>query len=545
MHGLMQHEDLLVSSIIRHAALHHGRADVASRLGDAAIHRTDYASIDARARRLIGVLESLGVAQGDRVATLAWNSFRHLELYYGTPGMGAVCHTINPRLAIDDIAYIVDHAGDVVVFADSLFLPLLARVLPLTSGTVRAVVALDDDAPEADFPEGVAVLGYEALLRDAVGPADWPRLDERTACGLCYTSGTTGRPRGVLYSHRSTVLHAMALNAAGAFCLGRTERVLPAVPMFHVNAWGLPYVAPMVGAALVMPGRHLDGASLAALMQAERVTFATGVPTVWLGLLKHFREGGAMPDTLRRVGIGGSACPGLIIDEFAARGVEVIHAWGMTETSPVVTCNAGGLPDAESRRRREKVGRVLFGAELRALDAEARDVPRDGATQGNVVCRGHWIAERYFGDAETACVEGWLPTGDVGTIDEDGLVALTDRTKDLIKSGGEWISSIQLENIALLHPDVAEAAVIAARHPTWTERPLLIVAAKPDRTIDPAALLLFFDGQVPTWWRPDGVLVLDELPHGATGKLQKSVLRERHADHLLDATSSFRTPFGA
>ena len=366
MHGLMQHEDLSVSSIIRHAAMHHGGVDIASRLGDAPVHRTNYAEVDARARRLVGVLGGLGVAPGDRVATLAWNSFRHLELYYGIPGMGAVCHTINPRLAIEDIAYMLDHAADSVVFADALFLNLLVRVLPLTSGRVRAVVALDDEAPEADLPGRVALFGYERLMRDADGPAEWPRLDERTACGLCYTSGTTGRPKGVLYSHRSTVLHAMALNAVGAFGLGDAERVLPAVPMFHVNAWGLPYVAPMVGAALVMPGRHLDGASLAALMRSENVTFATGVPTVWLGLLKHLREGGTMPPSLRRVGIGGSACPSLIIEDFAARGVEVIHAWGMTETSPVVTCNAGPLGDAASLRRREKVGRVLFGAELRA-----------------------------------------------------------------------------------------------------------------------------------------------------------------------------------
>ena len=533
MHGLMQREELLASAVIRHAATHHGGAEIVSRIGEGPAHRTTYAEIDHRSRRLMGVLRGLGVGAGDRVATLAWNSFRHLELYFGVAGMGAICHTVNPRLAVEDIAYILDHAGDVVVFADPVFLPLLARVLPLTSGQARAVVALGDGPPAPDFPRGVALLDYEALLRDAPEAAEWPRLDERTACGLCYTSGTTGRPKGVLYSHRSTVLHAMAVSMPDAFGLRAADRVLPAVPMFHVNAWGLPYAAPMVGAALVLPGRHLDGPSLAAFMQSEGVTFATGVPTVWLGLLKHLREGGAMPDAWRRVGIGGSACPGLLIDEFSARGVEVIHAWGMTETSPVVTCNAGPLPDAESRRRREKVGRVLFGAELRALDADGRDVPHDGATQGNIVCRGHWIADRYFGDTQSAGGDGWLPTGDVGTIDEDGLVALTDRTKDLIKSGGEWISSIQLENIALLHPDVAEAAVIAARHPTWAERPLLIVAAKPDRTIDAVALLRIYDGKVPTWWRPDAVLVLDELPHGATGKLQKSVLRERHADHFI------------
>ena len=538
MHGLMQQTGLLVSAIIGHAARQHGRAEIVSSLADGRVHRTTYAAVEVRARRLMGVLRGLGVRPGERVATLAWNSVRHLELYYGIAGVGAVCHTVNPRLAPDDIAYILDHAEDTVVFADPLFLPLLTRVLRLTRGGVRVVVALDDTLADTEPPNAAEVFAYEALMQQAEPLADWPALDERAACGLCYTSGTTGRPRGVLYSHRSTVLHAMALNAAAGFGLGPLDRVLPAVPMFHVNAWGLPHAGPMAGAALILPGRHLDGGSLAALMQAERVTFATGVPTVWLSLFRHLHEGGRMPSALRRVGIGGSACPRVLIDGFADHGVEVIHAWGMTETSPVVTCNAGAPPGqapAETRRLREKVGRVLFGAELRALDADGRDVPADGATQGNIVCRGHWIAERYFGDGETACEGGWLPTGDVGTIDEDGLVALTDRTKDLIKSGGEWISSILLENIALLHPDVAEAAVIAARHPTWTERPLLIVTAKPDRTIDPAALLRSYDGQVASWSRPDAVLVLEELPHGATGKVQKAVLRARHAGHYLES----------
>jgi fatty-acyl-CoA synthase len=454
MNGLMQHEELLVSSIIRHAARHHGRGEVVSRLADGSLHRCTYAVVEERARRLMTVLGGLGVGSGDRVATFAWNSARHLEAYYAISGMGAVCHTVNPRLAEADLAFILDHARDRVVLADPMFLPLLARVLPLTTaGSVRCVVALGEASDVAGTNlGGVEILAYETLL-DQATPADWPRLDERMASGLCYTSGTTGRPKGVLYSHRSTVLNAMAINGADLLGLRAVDRVLPAVPMFHVNAWGLPYLAPMVGAALVMPGRHLDGASLAGLMQDERVTFSAGVPTVWLGLLAHLDRGTPTPSALRRMAIGGSACPRAIVEAFDARGVQVIHAWGMTETSPIVACNADTpetqtLDPEASMRSRLRVGRVAFGVDMKAAMEDGREAPWDGTTPGNLACRGHWVADRYFGETDTRCVDGWLPTGDVGTIDERGFVDLTDRTKDLIKSGGEWISSIQLGRTA-------------------------------------------------------------------------------------------------
>jgi fatty-acyl-CoA synthase len=529
MRGLMQDHPLLVSAILRHAAREHGEVAIVSRQGgdqgggqgDGRPHRTTYAALEERARRLMGALRDLGIGPGDRVATLAWNGFRHLELYYGIAGLGAVCHTVNPRLPDADIAHILDHAGDVAIFVDPDLLPLLARVLHQCQGGPRTIVALAAASAEPD-----RVLAYETLL-DAATPLEWPDLDERAACGLCYTSGTTGRPRGVLYTHRSTVLHAMAINAADGFAISAADRVLPAVPMFHVNAWGLPFAAPMAGAALALPGRHLDGASLAALIGAAAVTVAAGVPSVWLGLLDHLGDGAA-PASLRRLIVGGAACPARLIEGFAVRGVDVVHAWGMTETSPAVTVNAATDP----HRPRHKVGRVLFGVALRALDAAGREVARDGATPGQLQCRGHWVAERYVGETASACVDGWLPTGDVGVIDDAGRVELTDRATDLVKSGGEWISSIRLENLALSVPEVAEAAVIAARHPTWGERPLLIVTAKPGRAIDPAALLRVYDGAVPTWWRPDAVLVLDALPHGPTGKVAKAVLRARHADHL-------------
>jgi len=546
MLGLMQTQPLLIASILTHAARHHARAEIVSRLVDGRIHRITYPALEQRARRLARALQDLGVERHDRVATLAWNSYRHLELYYGVSGMGAVIHTVNPRLAPDDIAFILRDAGSKILCADLSFTALLETIAPMIPD-VQTVVMLAERAemPEIKLAPGQTLLCYEDLLDDASAEFDWPVLDENTASALCYTSGTTGRPKGVLYTHRSTVIHAYALNAADVFGLRSVDRVLPIVPMFHVNAWGVPYCAPLAGASLVMAGRHLDGPSVHRLMQDERVTFSAGVPTVWMGLLQHLRTTGGRLDTLQRLVTGGSACPPMLAEAFEREyGVQVIHAWGMTETSPLGTVFApkpgfDSLSEAEQKRMKLKQGRAVPGLELRIVDDERRELPWDGDTFGNLEVRGPWVLRRYYNaETDAACAQGWFGTGDVATIDPDGYLEITDRTKDVVKSGGEWISSIQLENIAVAHPDVAEAAVVAARHPRWDERPLLIVVAKPGRTIDRDALLAMYPGQVAKWWIPDEVVVVDELPHTATGKLNKLALRHQFRDFVLASVAA-------
>ncbi|PWC31943.1 long-chain-fatty-acid--CoA ligase, partial [Azospirillum sp. TSO22-1] len=481
--------------------------------------------------------------------TLAWNGFRHFELYYAVSGMGAVCHTVNPRLFPDQIAYIISHADDRVLFADTSFAALIEGLAPRLAGCVEAVVMMTDTAhmPTLALPPGMALHCYEALMAAADEDYGWPAFDENTASSLCYTSGTTGEPKGVLYSHRSTVLHAMTIALPDAMGLGAADRILPVVPMFHVNAWGLPYAAPLVGASLVFPGPHLAGEPLQRLMNEERVTFAAGVPTIWMGLLQHLRASGTRLDTVKRLVIGGAACPRTLMEAFGDEyGVRVDHAWGMTELSPVGTYNApkagnAGLEGDERMRLRMKQGRAVFGVDLKIVGSDGRELPWDGVSFGDLYVRGPCVCSAYFRsepDGLSHDDAGWFRTGDVSTIDADGYMEITDRSKDVIKSGGEWISSIALENIAVAHPDVAEAAVIAARHPTWDERPLLIIVPAPGTAPDPVELLRFFEGKVAKWWIPDTVVLVDELPHTATGKLLKTALRDRYREHYLPRQSA-------
>ena len=546
MLGLMQSRPLMISSIIKHAALNHASTDIVSMTTEAGLHRTTYADLERRTRRLVRGLQRLGIQPGDRVGTLAWNDHRHLETYYAAPGMGAMYHTINPRLGVEDIAYIVADAGDAVLFADVSFAPLIEALAPRVN--VPRIVMMTDAAtmPDVTLAPGQTLHCYETLLAEADEDYVWPEFDELTAAGLCYTSGTTGRPKGVLYSHRSTVLHAYAINQADVFGLRARDRVMPVVPMFHVNAWGCPFAAPMAGASLILPGRHLDGASLTKLMNQEHVTMSAGVPTIWLGLLAHLRATGTRLDTVRSLVIGGSACPPMLIDAFAREyGVRVDHAWGMTEMSPLGTYNApkageDTLPADAVATRRLNQGRGIYGVEMKIVGDDGQALPWDGVAFGDLLVRGHWVCQRYFGSNATGGADehGWFATGDVATIDPDGFMTITDRSKDVIKSGGEWISSITLENIAVAHPDVAEAAIIAANHPKWDERPLLLVVAKEGRTIDPVSLLASYEGHVPKWWLPDAVLTVADLPHTATGKLNKLALRTQYGEHFSKNASA-------
>jgi acyl-CoA synthetase (AMP-forming)/AMP-acid ligase II len=542
MLGQMMQQPLLISSFIVHAERHHADQEVVSRRVEGDIHRTTYKAIAARARRMAKALAGLGVQPGDRVATLAWNGYRHMELYFAVSGSGAVLHTLNPRLHPDQVTYIADHAEDQVLFFDMTFLPLVQAVAGRTK-SVRHWVALTDRA-HMPPPEQAAkipnLLCYEDLIDSHDDRYDWPVFDENTASSLCYTSGTTGNPKGVLYSHRSTVLHAMA--GALPDCLGcsAADTVLPVVPMFHVNAWGIVYLAPMTGAKLVLPGAALDGKSLYELFESEGVTISAGVPTVWQGLLGYVGANGLKFSTMRRSVIGGSACPPAMIRTFLDDyNVRVIHAWGMTEMSPIGTAAAFKGPHAAaSREERLAVmatqGRVVYGVDMKIVGEDGQELPWDGQASGDLLVRGPWIIERYFKDeGGNPLREGWFPTGDVAKIDRDGYMIITDRSKDVIKSGGEWIGSIDLENIAMAHPAVAMAACIAARHPKWDERPLLVVMKKPGAEVTREELLAFYDGKIAKWWTPDDVVFVDAIPLGATGKMQKIKLREQFKDHVL------------
>jgi fatty-acyl-CoA synthase len=540
MQGLMCERPLLISEIIKHAAVYHRDTEIVSRTVEGPIHRYTYADAERRSKRLAGVLIRLGIKPGDRVGTLAWNTFRHFELYYGISGIGAVCHTINPRLFDDQIVYIVNHAADRLLFVDTSFVPLIERLAPRLPTECQIVLMTEEGAePETKFSR---LASYERLIEAEDEHFEWPELDERTACSLCYTSGTTGNPKGVLYTHRSTVLHAFGISLPDAISISARDAVCPVVPMFHVNAWALPYAAPMQGAKLVLPGPRLDGKSLYELFEAEGVTMSLGVPTVWLGFEAHLSATGVRCTTLRRVLSGGSAVPPSMIEAFAGHGIDVRQGWGMTEMSPVGTTAALKAKHLRLDREaqtvvKEKQGRPLFGVEMKVVDDAGRAQPHDGKSMGELLVRGPWIVSGYFEDAEASAAavekDGWFHTGDVATIDAEGYMQIMDRRKDVIKSGGEWISSIDLENAAVGHDDVAEAAVIGVPHSRWAERPLLIVTARPGRAPQCDALIAFLAQRFPRWMLPDDVVVLDQLPHTATGKVMKIRLREMFRDHKL------------
>jgi fatty-acyl-CoA synthase len=535
--GQMMDMPLLVSELLKHTARHRGDVEIVTRrVEDNTLHRYTWRDCERRARQLAQALARLGVKAGDRVGTLAWNTYRHLEAYYGVSGSGAVIHTINPRLFCEQLSFIVNDAQDGVVLFDITFAALVDTLAPQCPG-VRHWVAMTDRASMPDMATRIEC--YEALVEAESGDYVWPELDERSACGLCYTSGTTGHPKGVLYSHRSNVLHALSSAMPDGLGLSSRDTILPVVPMFHVNAWGIPYSGAAVGFKLVLPGRALDGASLYELIESEKVTYTAGVPTVWLALLTYMEQAGVRFSTLKRTLIGGSAMPAAMQDTFEQKyGVQAIHGWGMSETSPVATvCKlsaglAGRSPQAQ-RATLRKQGHAVFGIDMKIVDGDGRELPWDGVAFGDLLVRGHAVCSRYFNHADSALRDGWFPTGDVATIDSDGYMQITDRSKDVVKSGGEWISSIEVENIAVAHPDVAEAACIAAHHAKWAERPLLVVVRKAGATVTRDELLKFYEGKVAKWWIPDEVVFVEEIPHTATGKVLKIKLRERFAEYLV------------
>ena len=541
MKGLMMDTPLLVSSIAEHAANFHGDREIVSVTADNPRHRCTIGDAVARSRQLANALAKLGLNQGDRVATIAWNDYRHLEIYYGVSGAGYVCHTINPRLFAEQLIFIINHAEDRFIFVDAMFVPLLEAIADKIPN-VEGFVILTDEAhmPETSLANAMC---YETIVAAESSEFEWPQFDERSASALCYTSGTTGDPKGVLYDHRSTVLHAYASLAPDVMGLSSRDVVLPVVPLFHVNAWGIPYSVLMAGAKLVMPGPKMgDGEALYELMDSENVSLALGVPTVWLALLQYADKAGKRLDKLKRSIVGGAAVPRAMIEAFRDKhDVEVRQGWGMTEMSPVGAVNtlkAGleGLSPDEQLDLATKAGRGVYGCEMRIVNDEGDVLRWDGEANGALQVRGPWICSDYYkleGGAGSHTDDGWFDTGDVATIDPRGYMAITDRTKDVIKSGGEWISSIELENTAIGHPAVAEAAVIGVAHPKWTERPLLVVVVAEGEEVSKEDLLAFYEGKVATWWIPGDVAFVDELPHTATGKVKKIELRRQFADYQL------------
>jgi len=531
MLGQMMTKPLLISSLVDHAETYHGDTKIVSVNTAGGIEHTDWRTVARTARKLGSALTKLGLEPQARCATIAWNNRRHLEIYFGTSGAGFVCHTINPRLFPEQLVYIINHAEDRVLFIDETFVPLIAKIKDqLTTLDHVVLMGPRNDTAAAQVP---GLMFYDDLVEGGDAAFAWPSFDENTASSLCYTSGTTGNPKGVLYSHRSTVLHSFAANTVDALAISASDVVLPVVPMFHVNAWGVPYCAAMVGAQMVLPGPHLDGESLVKLIDSEDVTIALGVPTIWLGLLGHAKAAGSKLASLQRTVVGGSACPPSMIAQFREKyNVNTIHAWGMSELSPVVTGNQPlakhrALPIQSQYARREKQGRLPFGVELNSVDENGDDLPWDGQTQGNLVARGHWVLDSYFRMQDQEVLQdGWFATGDVATLDPDGYMSIKDRSKDIIKSGGEWISSVELENIAIAHPGLQDAAVIGVAHPKWDERPVLVAVPGEGETLSESELLAFFEGKIASWQVPDKVVFKDVLPRNATGKVLKRDLRD-------------------
>lgn len=539
MFGLMQQQSLLISSLIDFAERHHGDGEVVSRRVEGDVHRYTWADVANRSRQLANALDGLRLMQGDRVATLAWNGYRHLEMYFGVSGSGRVLHTLNPRLHPDQVVWIANHAEDQILCFDMTFLPLVQAVHARCTTVKHWVALCDADKLPADT--GIPNLtSYETLIGQQAKTYVWPQLDENSASSMCYTSGTTGNPKAALYSHRSTLLHAYAAALPDVMCISARDAILPVVPMFHVNAWGIPYSAAMTGAKLVFPGPALDGKSVYELIEAEKVTFAAGVPTVWQMLLGHMKPAHLKFSSLKRTVIGGSACPPAMINAFRDDyGVDVLHAWGMTEMSPLGTlCTLKNkhlsLPAEAQMKLRLKQGRAIFGVDMKIVNDAGEALPHDGKTYGDLLVKGPWIIREYFKqEGPPPLIDGWFPTGDVATIDEDGFMQITDRSKDVIKSGGEWISSIDIENIAMAHPDVAMAACIGMPHPKWDERPVVCVVKKPGSALSSAEMLKFYEGKTAKWQIPDDAIFVEAIPLGATGKMLKTKLREQLSGYKL------------
>lgn len=543
MRGMMMDMPLTTTSLIEHAARYHGDTEIVSRTIEGPIHRYTYGESYQRIKKLVNALGDLGVGEGDRVATLAWNGYRHFELYFAVSGMGAVCHTINPRLFGDQIIYIINHAKDKIIFVDLSFVPVLEGIAEQLDASIKIVVMTDQEhMPDSKLENSLC---FEVLIDGQSDSYDWPDFEENTASSLCYSSGTTGNPKAVLYSHRSTVLHAMTACATDGLGISGQDIVLPVVPMFHVNAWGIPYACALSGAKLVFPGAGMDGASVCELLENEGVTFTAGVPTVWLLLLGYISENKKKLPDLERVIVGGAAVPQSMIEAFENDlDCRCIHAWGMTEMSPLGTLahmknNMKDMTPEDQMAYKVKQGRPVYGVDMKIVDDNDAELPHDGKAFGELLVRGPWVTNGYYEDEETSAdsfdADGWFRTGDVSTIDERGFMQIVDRAKDVIKSGGEWISSIELENIAVGHPDIAEAGVIGVAHPKWDERPLLICVKSDGRAVTEAEMLEMYKGKVADWWIPNQVVFIDELPHTATGKIRKTELRKIFADHKLPA----------